>query len=91
MQVRFTAHSGHGEELAAVLLEAADGLAGVDACRLYLVSRSAKRRGGGLGDRGVDQPRRTRRLARAGKHARAHPASDRGAVPAPAGTEEDDQ
>jgi quinol monooxygenase YgiN len=30
-----------GEELAAVLLEAADGLAGVDACRRYLVSRSA--------------------------------------------------
>lgn len=40
MQVRFTARPGHGEELAAVLLEAADGLAGVDACRLYLVSRS---------------------------------------------------
>jgi len=41
MQLRFTARSGHGEALAAVLLEAADGLAGVDACRRYLVSRSA--------------------------------------------------
>jgi quinol monooxygenase YgiN len=37
---QFTAHRGQGEALAAILLAAAEGLQGNDACLLYLVSRS---------------------------------------------------
>jgi quinol monooxygenase YgiN len=40
MQVRFTAQPGQGDALATMLLEAADGLADLKACRLYVVSRS---------------------------------------------------
>jgi quinol monooxygenase YgiN len=40
MHVRFTAQPGQGEALATLLLEAADGVGGLDACRLYLVSRA---------------------------------------------------
>lgn len=40
MHVQLTARPGHGDELAALLLEGADGLASVEACRFYLVSRS---------------------------------------------------
>lgn len=36
-----TAREGHGEELAALLLEAADGLADDPGCELYLVNRQA--------------------------------------------------
>ncbi|MCW2904984.1 MAG: antibiotic biosynthesis monooxygenase [Streptosporangiaceae bacterium] len=43
MHVRFTAVPGQGDALAAMLLEAADGLTGLEACRLYLVSRSPAR------------------------------------------------
>jgi quinol monooxygenase YgiN len=39
MQVRFHARPGKGRELARVLLEAADALADLEACRIYLVSR----------------------------------------------------
>jgi quinol monooxygenase YgiN len=37
---RFTAHPGKADALAGILLEAADGLQGNDACLLYLVARS---------------------------------------------------
>jgi quinol monooxygenase YgiN len=40
MHVRFTARPGQGDALAALLLEAADGLEDLEACRLYVVSRS---------------------------------------------------
>jgi quinol monooxygenase YgiN len=40
MQVRFTAQPGQGDVLAAMLVEVADGLADLEACRLYVVSRS---------------------------------------------------
>jgi quinol monooxygenase YgiN len=40
MHVRFTAQPGHGDELAAILLEAAAGTQADDECLLYLVSRS---------------------------------------------------
>jgi quinol monooxygenase YgiN len=40
MHVRFTAQPGQGDALAAILLEAADALGAVEACRLYVVSRS---------------------------------------------------
>lgn len=40
MQVRFTAQPGQGDALAALLVQAAEGLRNLDACRLYLVSRS---------------------------------------------------
>jgi quinol monooxygenase YgiN len=36
----FTAHAGRGDELTAILLEAADALGGEDDCLLYVVSRS---------------------------------------------------
>ena len=36
----FRAQPGRGEELAAILIEAARGLQGDDACRLYVVHRS---------------------------------------------------
>jgi antibiotic biosynthesis monooxygenase len=39
MHVRFRAHPGRGDELAAVLVGAAASLGAVDACQLYLVSR----------------------------------------------------
>ena len=37
--MRFTAHPGRGEELAALLLRVADGLAGVEGCVTWLVAR----------------------------------------------------
>lgn len=40
MHVEFTAAEGRGDELAALLLEAAAGVSGDERCRLYLVSRS---------------------------------------------------
>ena len=40
MHVRFTAQPGQGDALAGLLLEAAAGAGGLDACRLYVVSRS---------------------------------------------------
>jgi quinol monooxygenase YgiN len=40
MHVRFTAQAGRGDELAAILLEAAAGTKGDDDCLLYVVSRS---------------------------------------------------
>jgi quinol monooxygenase YgiN len=40
LHVRFTAKPGEGDALAAILLEAAEGVRRLDACRLYLVSRS---------------------------------------------------
>jgi quinol monooxygenase YgiN len=40
MHVRFTAKPGQGDELEAILLEAAEGTQEADACRLYVVSRS---------------------------------------------------
>jgi quinol monooxygenase YgiN len=40
LQVRFTAQAGRAGELAAILLEAATGLADEPACLLYVVSRS---------------------------------------------------
>jgi quinol monooxygenase YgiN len=40
MHVRFTAQPGQGDALAAILLEAADALGAVGACRLYVISRS---------------------------------------------------
>jgi quinol monooxygenase YgiN len=39
MHVRFRAQPGQGDALSALLLEASNALSGVDACRLYLVSR----------------------------------------------------
>jgi quinol monooxygenase YgiN len=39
MHGRFKAHPGKGDELASILLEAADGLRLNDACLLYVVSR----------------------------------------------------
>jgi quinol monooxygenase YgiN len=44
MHVRFTARPGQGDALAELLLEAADGVRAIDACRLYLVSRSREDR-----------------------------------------------
>lgn len=40
MHVKFTAAAGQGDALAAILLEAADGIEADDACLLYVVSRS---------------------------------------------------
>jgi quinol monooxygenase YgiN len=40
MHVRFVAHSGQGDELEAILLEAAKLAGGADGCRIYVVSRS---------------------------------------------------
>jgi quinol monooxygenase YgiN len=40
MQVRFTAQIGKGDALADLLMRAAEGLRNLQACRLYLVSRS---------------------------------------------------
>lgn len=40
MHVRFTAQPGKGDELASALLEAADGLRSVEACQVYVISRS---------------------------------------------------
>jgi quinol monooxygenase YgiN len=40
MHVRFSARPGRGDELAAILLEAADGVRALGACLLYMVSRS---------------------------------------------------
>jgi quinol monooxygenase YgiN len=40
MHVRFTAKPGQGDELEAILLEAAEGARKADACRLYVISRS---------------------------------------------------
>ena len=40
MHVQFTAKPGRGDELEAILLEAAQGLEGAAACRLYVISRS---------------------------------------------------
>jgi quinol monooxygenase YgiN len=40
MNVRFTALAGQAEALAALLLEAAEGAAELEDCRLYVVSRS---------------------------------------------------
>ena len=40
MHVRFTAQRGHGDELAAILLEAAAGTEADADCLLYIVSRS---------------------------------------------------
>jgi quinol monooxygenase YgiN len=40
MHVRFTAQAGRGDELEAILLEAATGTEGDDDCLLYIVSRS---------------------------------------------------
>jgi quinol monooxygenase YgiN len=40
MNVRFAARPGQAEALAAILLEAADGARELEACRLYVVSRS---------------------------------------------------
>ena len=40
MHVEFTAKPGQGDELAAILLEAADGARADEDCRLYVVSRS---------------------------------------------------
>jgi quinol monooxygenase YgiN len=40
MHVQFTANPGQGDQLEAILLEAADGARQDDACRLYVVSRS---------------------------------------------------
>ncbi len=40
IHVRFQAQPGKGDELAKLLLKAADTLADTDACRVYLVSRS---------------------------------------------------
>jgi quinol monooxygenase YgiN len=37
----FLAHAGRGDELTALLLEAADALGADESCRLYLVHRSA--------------------------------------------------
>ena len=41
LHVEFTARPGAGDELQAVLLEAAEGLRSAEACRLYVVSRAA--------------------------------------------------
>jgi quinol monooxygenase YgiN len=38
----FTAQPGHGDELAEILLTAADGLRGDDSCLLYVVSREGE-------------------------------------------------
>jgi quinol monooxygenase YgiN len=40
MHVRFTAQPGHGDELVAILLEAAAGMESESDCLLYVVSRS---------------------------------------------------
>ncbi len=40
MQVKFTANPGQGDDLEAILLEAAEAAGGADGCRLYIVSRS---------------------------------------------------
>ena len=40
MHVRFTAQRGRGEELEAILLEAAAGVQGDEDCLLYIVSRA---------------------------------------------------
>jgi quinol monooxygenase YgiN len=40
MHVRFTTQPGRGDELAGLLLEAADALRADDDCLLYIVSRS---------------------------------------------------
>ena len=40
LHVRFEAQAGQGDALAAILLEAAAGVQALEACRLYLVSRS---------------------------------------------------
>jgi quinol monooxygenase YgiN len=40
LHVRFTAQPGQGDALAALLLEAAAGVQALEACRIYLVSRS---------------------------------------------------
>lgn len=40
MHVEFTAQPGRGDELEALLLEAAEGTAAVEDCLLYVVSRS---------------------------------------------------
>jgi quinol monooxygenase YgiN len=42
MHVRFAAKPGRGDELEAILLEAAQGLEQDAECRLYVVSRSAE-------------------------------------------------
>jgi quinol monooxygenase YgiN len=42
MQVRFTAQPGKGDELAALLVEAATGLERLDECLLYLISRDGE-------------------------------------------------
>lgn len=39
MNIRFTAHPGRGDELAANLLEAAGRLGDVEGCDLYVISR----------------------------------------------------
>lgn len=39
LQVRFDAHAGKGDELAAVLLEAANALRRLDECVLYVIGR----------------------------------------------------
>lgn len=40
MHVRFAAQPGRGDELAEILLEAAEGTRALDACLVYMVSRS---------------------------------------------------
>jgi quinol monooxygenase YgiN len=40
LHVRFTTRAGQGDALASILLDAAHGLDGVDACLLYLVSQA---------------------------------------------------
>jgi quinol monooxygenase YgiN len=42
LHVRFTAQPGQGDALAAILLEAAAGVQALEACRVYLVSRSVE-------------------------------------------------
>jgi quinol monooxygenase YgiN len=42
MQARFEARDGQGDAFEAILLEAAEGLEGEDACLLYAVSRDAQ-------------------------------------------------
>jgi quinol monooxygenase YgiN len=41
IQVRLTAQPGRGDELTALLIEAADGLYGMAECLLYLITRPA--------------------------------------------------